>query len=174
MTFVQRISRRTPSRRVSSRPRSLAGVYAPACQAWPARGELRNFLVRALPAKNEPFWKMSRFPLYRNCATFVSSCLCNIGLTLSLLLRPSGRRFDSQVAQNEAMNVANAVRWAVLVSSFICRRNRQRREQMDICPLIWSFIYETCFFPPFCACHLLIWLTCTYIRYSSKLCPPLL
>ena len=110
MTFVQRISRRTFSRRASSQPRSLAGVYASACRASWTRGEPRSFLVRALPAKNEPLGKMSRFPLYRNCASFVSSCLCNIGLTLSLLLRPSGRRFDSQVAQNEAMNVANAVR----------------------------------------------------------------
>ena len=41
MTFVQRISRRTPSRRVSSQPHSLAGVYAPVCQARYAKLDRR-------------------------------------------------------------------------------------------------------------------------------------
>ena len=75
MTFVQRISRLTPSRRASSQPRSLAGVYAPAWQASATRGEPRSFLVRALPAKNEPLGKMSR----DNNISFVQK-LCNGGV----------------------------------------------------------------------------------------------
>jgi hypothetical protein len=79
MTFVQRISRLTPSRRASSQPRSLAGVYAPACRVSATRGELRSFLVRALPAKNEPLGKMSR----DNNISFIQK-LCNGGIIISL------------------------------------------------------------------------------------------